>query len=1202
MNEGTDKVFFTRAPRIYYEMDFAPIELDPPPEKHIEEKQSVISTIGPAFTMAIPMILGFSVSKLSRGQTGYASGAFLYTGLITAVASAMMGVIWALTNLNNRKKQSILTETRRRQTYLRYVKKSEKIIRDRYNRNAGNLRLTYPAYTEYIHSGSVNENIALNVFSAYEGRKNLRYDKFLLWNRTKSDEDFLKVRIGTGSIPYDVSVSIPKERFSVTEDELKKLPSILKNKYSLLREVPITVDIVGNAITGVISEDNTELENLFVLLMMMIAVSFAPDEVGITCDFYSETIGKNTLRKVRFLPHITRKQSANVIIFTDDYESASEAYNGLELKLEKTGKALKSSVYYIVFAKEYEALPSDIGMVIQKDNNFCGLFSHAKGNSIRREVHFDKIDISCVEATSRLLQSIKYIEEAAEYSLPDMVSFNFLFSKEIEAIDVINWWGVSTTESEIKAAIGVNENGEILELDLHEKSAGPHGLIAGMTGSGKSEILQTIILSLAVKYSPCEVGFFLIDYKGGGMSNLFNRLPHLMGSISNLSGRMISRAMASVRSENERRQREFLNFGVNNISEYQALYKEGRINIPMPHVFIIIDEFAELKREEPEFMKQLISVARVGRSLGIHLVLATQKPTGAVDDDILSNSRFRICLRVQDRMDSMEMLKSPDAAMIRNPGRAYLQVGNNEIYTQFQGAYTMDRTLSVNGEHRLKVFDDQGKEVPRRKAAKVEADKPQIERVLDRITEAYNLAKPIVPPALWLEPLKEEIIYDEKFITKGESAYDIFIGEYDDPCHQRQGKVLINFINTGHHVVLGALQSGKSTLLTIISYALLKNVPIDMINMYFIDYSQGMLRPFKDSRACGIYINEDNEEDIVKLFVLLEDIISERKEGLRGGNFRQYIKSHKMPMILLVIDGFSAFRERTGGEFDKDILSILKSGEALGIYIIASALGISQNEMPARMFEHIKTCLPLSLKDKYEYKEALRVQGEDIIMPERVQGRGLISTEGGICEFQTCLPAGAENDFERAQKLTEEIEIINKVIEERYTEEEIHELVRYVPIIPKNPVIGDLVNITKKTTGEDRIPVAYEKRSGNIFFLKIKEGRKVIISGRPGSGKRSFKKVVETMAEKMGLLEQLETMDLVIIDDTLSFSELNIIKEESGADPYVIHLGGGIDRAPIGDFSYIPYTKQTLTYSPGMATVRKANEGEFYGEIIIPKI
>ena len=170
--------------------------------------------------------------------------------------------------------------------------------------------------------------------------------------------------------------------------------------------------------------------------------------------------------------------------------------------------------------------------------------------------------------------------------------------------------------------LGVRGKDDVLSLNLHEKAHGPHGLIAGTTGSGKSEIIQSYILSLAVNFHPHEVAFLLIDYKGGGMANLFKDLKHLVGTITNLDGDEAMRALTSIKLR--KRQRLFGEHDVNHINQYHKLFKEGIATEPMPHLYIISDEFAELKSEQPDFMKELVSTARIGRSLGIHLILATQ--------------------------------------------------------------------------------------------------------------------------------------------------------------------------------------------------------------------------------------------------------------------------------------------------------------------------------------------------------------------------------------------------------------------------------------------------------------------------------------------------------------------------------------------------------------------------------------------------
>ena len=208
------------------------------------------------------------------------------------------------------------------------------------------------------------------------------------------------------------------------------------------------------------------------------------------------------------------------------------------------------------------------------------------------------------------------------------------------------------------------------------------------------------------------------------MVNEFKNLPHLMGAITNLDGAASARALASIQAELKKRQAMFGQYGVNHINGYTKLYNKGKVTTdpeekaalpsrPIPHLFLISDEFAELKANEPEFMAELVSVARIGRSLGVHLILATQKPSGVVDDQIWSNSRFKLALKVANEGDSNEIIKTPDAAHIVEPGRAYLQVGNNEIYELFQSAwsgpdYDPDKTVEEKVDDRVWLINQLG--------------------------------------------------------------------------------------------------------------------------------------------------------------------------------------------------------------------------------------------------------------------------------------------------------------------------------------------------------------------------------------------------------------------------------------------------------------------------------------------------------------
>ncbi|PJN91176.1 FtsK/SpoIIIE domain-containing protein, partial [Bacillus sp. mrc49] len=255
------------------------------------------------------------------------------------------------------------------------------------------------------------------------------------------------------------------------------------------------------------------------------------------------------------------------------------------------------------------------------------------------------------------------------------------------------------------------------------------------------------------------------DYKGGGMAQPFRQIPHLLGVITNIEGskNFSARALASINSELKKRQRLFDRYEVNHINDYTDLYKEGKAEEPLPHLFLISDEFAELKNEEPDFIRELVSTARIGRSLGVHLILATQKPGGVIDNQIWSNARFKISLKVQDANDSKEILKNGDAANITVTGRGYLQVGNNEVYELFQSAWSgapyLEDTAGLEDE--VALVTDLGlvqiSSVSEQAASRRKEKISEIEAVADHIvaTQAEMKIEKLASP--WLPPLKARL-------------------------------------------------------------------------------------------------------------------------------------------------------------------------------------------------------------------------------------------------------------------------------------------------------------------------------------------------------------------------------------------------------------------------------------------------------------
>ena len=699
-------VFFNRSPRNIPYINTGTIEIEAPPAPKITHKRPVIFTIGPSFTMALPMMLGCFMSMYASRSHRAGSGAFMYTGIITALGSAALGVIWALANLKYSKQQEREDEQLRFDSYGNYLIEKSEEIKKQYKENTEALYSMYPSAEECTNYDAANVN---------------------LWNRNSTHKDFCFFRLGLGDMPFQVNISTPKEKFTLLQDNLKKQPDVLLEEYEYLRNVPVGIDIREKKLWGVVGGKNYEgAMNIVYNLVSQICASVCYTDIKLAF-IYDDTKCKNPdmWEFAKWLPHVWSEDKKNRYVASNELDAkdvffeianvmrhrTEEAKNNEKGKIQKPyyvlfiaapelieGELIKKYIFEpndqcgmttFIIAGSYDRLPNHCENIIQYDSSFSGAYNTMDIAGDRRRITFDSIQVQKLETMAKRLSNIWVNEAETNADIPNSLEFLEMYGvRSLTELKVLDRWRKNRTFNTMKALIGKKAGGSDCYLDIHEKYHGPHGLIAGTTGSGKSETLQTYMLSLAINYSPDDIGFFVIDFKGGGMANLFSNLPHMVGQISNLSGNQVRRAMISIKSENMRRQRLFSEHGVNNINLYTRLYKNNETKIPIPHLFIIIDEFAELKREEPDFMRELISVAQVGRSLGVHLILATQKPSGTVDDNIWSNSKFRLCLRVQDKQDSNDMLHKPDAAFITQAGRCYLQVGNDEIYELFQSGWS----------------------------------------------------------------------------------------------------------------------------------------------------------------------------------------------------------------------------------------------------------------------------------------------------------------------------------------------------------------------------------------------------------------------------------------------------------------------------------------------------------------------------------
>ena len=630
-----------------------------------------------------------------------------------------------------------------------------------------------------------------------------------------------------------------------------------------------------------------------------------------------------------------------------------------------------------------------------------------------------------------------------------------------EELNVQSRWKNHAAHKSLAVPLGVREQNNYVELNLHEKAHGPHGLVAGTTGSGKSEIVQSYILSLAVNFHPYEVGFLLIDYKGGGMANLFKNLPHLLGTITNLDGAESHRAMVSIKSELARRQRVFNEYGVNHINGYHKLYQLGKAREPIPHLFLISDEFAELKKEQPEFMKELVSTARIGRSLGIHLILATQKPSGVVDDQIWTNSKFKLCLKVQNEADSREMLKTPDAASIVQPGRAYLQVGNNEIYELFQSAFSgasyHEEQEREEGDQRVYLVNriGQGQLINQDLGGSLESNrihKTQLDVVVGYVKNEFLKTKLPKVKSPWLPPL-QPVMVSPLFERITDSAIhkelnlNIPVGIEDIPEEQKQIEYQIQFLKQGHVIFFASSGYGKTVFLETLLLGLCALNSVKNLHAYLLDFGNNALLPLKALPHVADYITYDNLEKQQKLMALLFKEMKQRKQLMADAmaqNFEIYnqMAEQPLPAIVLFIDNYDVVKEL---EMDENFfVQLARDGVNLGIYLAITA---SRSSV-------VKYALMNQIKTKiagynYEPAEPRNIVGRsEYVLPE-IKGRVLVKDEN-VNMMQIYTPVPYSSGLEYNQNLQE---LIGKIAGSSTEEKAVG-----IPVLPEQFRVGMLKN------------------------------------------------------------------------------------------------------------------------------------------------
>ncbi len=1120
---------FAHSPRLKVELEEVIIRIDDPPSKENVQRPPV------ALTMASSIVL-FVMSGSTLVNTIVSFKNDRETIVYFIVELVVFGLMFV---------GSLLLPT--------LMEKWEK------NQEAKREKLRQDKYTEYLTNKAngiaetikkQEEVIKYNNISIEKIISNIIEHSSSIWDREVFDNDFLNIVVGIGNMPAKIKIDASGEKFELNSDNLQEYLQNIHNTKLELSNVPIAISIVDNVILPIVIEQDKERGYIKNIILQLIyhhsgkdlkIVVVTNEEKEISWEFmkcmshnwandYSrrffatneeELLEITTYLESEYNNRITadfeknKNNTERYLIVSDDYS----LLKNLQL-LEKISIQENDVGFYgLIFSNSINNLPSRFNKMVEINN--------AGGMVIDRDVLVSEQikfvpsivkDIN-IEELSSILANIPVNIKGSSLAIPSSLGFLEMFNVgKIEQLNILSRWKENNPTTSLKTVVGVKENDRVLELDLHEKYHGPHGLIAGSTGSGKSEFIITFILSMAINYHPDEVQFVLIDYKGGGLAGAFEnretglKLPHVVGTITNLDENEMSRTLVSINSELKRRQllfnktKEKLDESTIDIYKYQRLYREKKVDKPLSHLFIISDEFAELKAQQPDFMDELISTARIGRSLGIHLILATQKPSGVVDDQIWSNSRFRICLRVQTIDDSKEMIKRDEAAYIKDAGRFYLQVGNDEIFEMGQSGWTGAKY--VPSEQIVKKVDDgirflsnTGEVIKEINEEVKKEEKEEYGEQLGNIVKfIYNIAEKenIKPPMLWLDSIPEDIYYNDlnkkyEFSTKP-YFIEALIGEYDDPSHQNQGLVTLPLSTCGNIFIIGTSGSGKSTLLSTIIYSNIINHNSEELNVYIVDLGSEKLKLFKKAPQVGDVLTSDDSEKIKFLFYMLKEE-KDRRFSYYSDNGGEFIKdvesgSAPFPTILVIINDIEVFKETFNDIYENDLPSLTRNCNKVGIVIVVSST--SASSLGYNLDSNFPKRVMLNMVDQSDYAYCF----DHPPIPKRNPGRGLISIDDKPYEFQVA------QIFERTIQDKNMAYVLNQL--SLY-------LLKKAPKVPIVPEEIDFSTIKENITDISKVPLGINTQTAQMSYYNFSDLVTVMSSNSHVIVKKFFYRLAEIL-------------------------------------------------------------------------------------------
>ncbi len=925
-----------------------------------------------------------------------------------------------------------------------------------------------------------------------------------LWERRPHHPDFLHLGIGAGVIAWDPPL------VTISGDPEPEIAEVIE-RFSFLPGAEMTAPVTEGRLVG-LAGDRRWTTGLARLMVIEAALAHGPADVRIAV-----LTGENHRSEwewAKWLPHVavdgqtgrrrlaaTDRDAEHLLRLLatppDSEDSTTDVVGTPPVTLLVVDRSFKDRdmarmlhdtlagsglpVAGIVIAELPEDLPGGCTHTLTEHEGQLVLLEPATGSSVGG-VTQALLDVEHCEAVARrLARWDDPMVRDGSVDLPSMVSLLELVGLPDPTPEaVLEKWSVAP-QGTLAAPIGVSPDGPlVIDLVLD----GPHALVGGTTGSGKSELLRAIVASFAAVGSPEDINFVLVDYKGGSAFDRCADLPHVVGVVTDLDDRLAERALTCIEAELHYRERLLRDAQAEDLAAYRAL------DVPkLPRLLLMIDEFAALASELPDFMASLVDIAQRGRSLGIHLMLATQRPAGVVNDNIRANTNMRISLRVQSKGDSQDVVDSGAAATIARsrPGRALMRLGPGELIP-FQSALVTGtgsvgpvRTHAVS----LRSFDFGFELEPFVRGTKREEDSGEVATDLERLVAAAVVAAQRSGSdnvrQLWPDELSVELAVSD--LDAHEVAGSVVLGVVDDPKGQRQFPLTWS-VEVGSLALFGTPGSGAGDALLTVAHQVIDAFSPDEAWLYGFDLGAGRLGDLVGLPHVGAVVGPGDRERQKRLLRLLSGELADRQR--RGVDGR--------PNVFMLVDNYAAFAaeysDPTEYVFQDMLTRVIANGADFGMFVfVVTAV---PGGLPSQVAASISERFVFALADTADYASfGLTRRG----IPELVERRCIQVRSGLVAQVAAVEPVDIERLFDRFVGVTGSAPVVGR--------------------LPEVVKAADLVESATLCEVEWFLPVGVGDNALAPVGLRLSDGEHALVVGPARSGRTMVLRVLAEIVKQV---------------------------------------------------------------------------------------